>query len=225
MKALSDGQRDVAWRVATALLVPAVGLVAGAVVIGGWWGASAGAVIGAAAAAWLWRQPTGTQRRHARRVAADLPFAIDLVAAALRAGAPPGTAAVLAAEAVGGPVGDRLMVVGRALGLGAPPMEAWAQLASGAVVTAAWAAGDDPALRVARSAQRSGHSGAALAVALTRVADDLRADATTDVESRARIAGVLVVLPLGLCFLPAFVLTGLVPVVVAIVGDMLIRIS
>jgi pilus assembly protein TadC len=62
-------------------------------------------------------------------------------------------------------------------------------------------------------------------VALTRVADDLRADATTDVESRARIAGVLVVLPLGLCFLPAFVLTGLVPVVVAIVGDMLIRIS
>ena len=37
----------------------------------------------------------------------------------------------------------------------------------------------------------------------------------------ARTAGVLVVLPLGLCFLPAFVLAGLVPVVVAVVGDVL----
>jgi hypothetical protein len=29
------------------------------------------------------------------------------------------------------------------------------------------------------------------------------------------------VLPLGLCFLPAFVLTGLVPVIVAVVGGVL----
>jgi hypothetical protein len=34
-------------------------------------------------------------------------------------------------------------------------------------------------------------------------------------------AGVLIVLPLGLCFLPAFVLAGLVPVVVAVLGDVL----
>jgi len=29
------------------------------------------------------------------------------------------------------------------------------------------------------------------------------------------------VLPLGLCFLPAFVLAGLVPVIVAVLGDVL----
>ena len=37
----------------------------------------------------------------------------------------------------------------------------------------------------------------------------------------ARRSGVLIVLPLGLCFLPAFVLAGLVPVVVAVLGDVL----
>ena len=31
----------------------------------------------------------------------------------------------------------------------------------------------------------------------------------------------LIVLPLGLCFLPAFVLAGLVPVIVAVLGDVL----
>jgi pilus assembly protein TadC len=41
------------------------------------------------------------------------------------------------------------------------------------------------------------------------------------VEAAARRAGVLVVLPLGLCFLPAFVFAGLVPVIVAVLGDVL----
>ncbi len=41
------------------------------------------------------------------------------------------------------------------------------------------------------------------------------------VDAAARRAGVLIVLPLGLCFLPAFVLAGLVPVLVAVLGDVL----
>lgn len=40
-------------------------------------------------------------------------------------------------------------------------------------------------------------------------------------EASARRAGVLIVLPLGLCFLPAFILAGLVPVIVAVLGDVL----
>jgi len=40
-------------------------------------------------------------------------------------------------------------------------------------------------------------------------------------DAAARRAGVLIVLPLGLCFLPAFVLAGLVPVIVAVLGDVL----
>ncbi|MEU8614146.1 secretion system protein, partial [Actinoplanes sp. NPDC048791] len=57
--------------------------------------------------------------------------------------------------------------------------------------------------------------------ALTRLADDLRGDRSVAVEAAAHRAGVLIVLPLGLCFLPAFVLAGLVPVVVAVLGDVL----
>jgi hypothetical protein len=60
-----------------------------------------------------------------------------------------------------------------------------------------------------------------MAGALTRLADDLRADRSVAAEAAARRAGVLIVLPLGLCFLPAFLLAGLVPVVVALLGDVL----
>jgi pilus assembly protein TadC len=94
--------------------------------------------------------------------------------------------------------------------LGAPPDEAWAHLAP--------VAGAD---RLIRAAVRSHQSGTALAGALSRVADDLRADRATATEAAARRAGVLIVLPLGLCFLPAFVLAGLVPVIVAVLGDVL----
>jgi pilus assembly protein TadC len=209
-------------RIVVALLMTGVGAAAGSVLVEGGWGAAGGGILGAGAAVWLSRRPTTAQRLEVRRVIADLPFAIDMVASALRSGSPPDAATLMVADAVGGPVGDRLAVVGRALRLGVPPAQAWAQLASAPGTPARTTSLDDGAVRVARAAQRSGHSGAALASALTRVAEDLRADAVLAAEARARTAGVLVVLPLGLCFLPAFVLAGLVPVVIAVLGDMLV---
>lgn len=187
-----------------------LGSVAGIVSIGGWWGGATGVLAGTACAVWLSRQPTPRQRAHQRRFAAELPFTIDLVAAALRAGSTPDSAVRTVAQASGGPVGGCLTRVEQALRAGAAPGDAWAHLGdSGA------------ARRVVRAAQRSGHSGASLGGALARVADDLRTDAVLAAEARARTAGVLVVLPLGLCFLPAFVLTGLVPVIVAVVNGVL----
>jgi hypothetical protein len=56
---------------------------------------------------------------------------------------------------------------------------------------------------------------------LDRQADELRAARTAAAEAAARRVGVLVVLPLALCFLPAFVLAGVVPVIVAVFGDVL----
>ena len=41
------------------------------------------------------------------------------------------------------------------------------------------------------------------------------------VEARAERAGVLVTGPLGLCFLPAFLALGIVPVVVGLAGPLL----
>jgi pilus assembly protein TadC len=188
----------------------ALGGLAGQVAVGHWWGAGGGLLVGLACARWLARQPSRQQRAEQHRFVAELPFAIDLIAAALRAGATPDAAARLVADAVGGPVARHLNRVERALRLGATAGEAWAYLGA-----------SEATARVVRAAQRSGHSGAALAGALAGVAEDLRADVLLRTEARVRTAGVLIVLPLGLCFLPAFVLTGLVPVVAAVVGGVL----
>ncbi len=206
---IPDGRnwRTVArWCVGTA----AAGAGAGLVVASAWWGGAIGIAIGVGCGWWLAHQPTAADRWFRTQFDADLPFAVDLVAAALRAGATPDAALRVVAEAVSGPVGARFSRVEQALRLGIPTAEAWSFL------------GDvDSSIRVARAAQRSGHSGAALAGALVRIADDLRTDSALASEAAARRAGVLVVLPLGLCFLPAFVLTGLVPVIVAVIGGVL----
>jgi pilus assembly protein TadC len=183
-----------------------------AMVTGGWVGLLGGAAAAVASYRWLARHPSGDRSAEQRRIRADLPFAADLLAAALRAGSPPDVAAACVAHAVSGPLSDRLGRVARALRLGAPAAEAWGYL------------GDtEGAQRMARAAVRSQHSGAALAGSLARVAEDLRSDLLVAADAQARRAGVLIVLPLGLCFLPAFVLAGLVPVLVAILGDVLSR--
>jgi Flp pilus assembly protein TadB len=139
--------------------------------------------------------------------AADVPLAAELLAAVLRAGVPVDHAVLAVAEVL--PLGDRMTRVGRALRLGTPTAAAWRHL------------GDLPgAHRLQSAAARSCGSGAALAAALRRVAADLRNDAADRAETRSRRAAVLLVLPLGLCFLPAFVLAGLTPVVIAVVSQL-----
>jgi Flp pilus assembly protein TadB len=176
--------------------------------LGGWSGVVAGAVV--AAGCWWAARRWSTDRRDERQAAADLPIAVDLLAAALRAGAPPARAAEVVGEALGGPLGRRLVRVGTALRLGTRPEEAWGPLTA-----------IPGAERVRRAAVRSADSGAAMTGALGRLAGDLRAARTAHAEAAAQRLGVLVVLPLGLCFLPAFLLTGVVPVVVAVLGDVL----
>jgi pilus assembly protein TadC len=193
------------------------GLVVG-IVVGGPPGFVVGAVAAVGSYRWLAGRPSAEQVALARAVAADLPFAADLLASALRAGAPPDAAAGCAGRALGGPLGARLERVERSLRLGSPADEAWAYLldAGGRDTAATLAAG-----RLVQAAVRSQHSGAALAGSLLRVADDLRGDRLIDADADGRRAGVLIVLPLGLCFLPAFVLAGLVPVIVAVLGGVL----
>jgi len=181
-----------------------------AVLIGRWWAVPLGAAVGFGADWFLRRREPAEVRAARLRAVADLPLGADLLAAALRAGAPVDRAVSAVADALGGPLGERLDRVGRSLRLGADPQEAWAHLSD---VT-----GAD---RLVAAAVRSSDSGGALAGAFTRLADDLRADRAVAAEAAARRAGVLIVLPLGLCFLPAFVLAGLVPVVVAVLGGVL----
>jgi pilus assembly protein TadC len=139
---------------------------------------------------------------------AQLPIAAELLAAALRAGASPDRAATVVGEALGGPVGQRLVGVGRGLRVGLRPAEAWAGLS------------DIPgADRMIRAVVRSADSGAALTSTFERISGDLRVDRDVASEASVHRVAVLSVLPLGLCFLPAFLLTGVVPVVVAVLGD------
>ncbi|MGA5304323.1 type II secretion system F family protein [Nucisporomicrobium flavum] len=190
-----------------------VALTCGAAIlwyVGHWWGIPVAAVVAYGIDRWLKRQEPADVRASRTRAEADLPLAADLLAAALRAGAPVDHAASAVAEALGGPLAERLDRVARSLRLGADPPEAWSHLA-----------GVTGADRLTAAAVRSSASGGALSGACTRLADDLRADRAIAAEAAARRAGVLIVLPLGLCFLPAFLLAGLVPVVVAVLGDVL----
>lgn len=188
-----------------------LGGLATAVVLGGWVGLPAAVAATVGLDVLLRRLEPAAARRLRRRENGDLPVAADLMAAALRAGAPIDRVVGCVAEALGGPLGARLARVGRELRLGSEPADAWQHLS---VVV-----GGE---RLAAAAVRSSRSGAAMAGALARVADDLRADRAAAAEAAARRAGVLVVLPLGLCFLPAFILAGLVPVIVAVLGDVLL---
>ncbi|MDO3683465.1 type II secretion system F family protein [Micromonospora sp. C28ISP2-4] len=199
-----------AWWPDRVRLCAALAGIAVAVIVSGVTGVFLGLLCGVAADRLLRRIEPRAARERRLRETADLPLAADLLAAALRAGAPVDRSVLAVAEALGGPLADRLGRVGRTLRLGGGPGEAWAHLDG---VT-----GAEP---VVAAAVRSSNSGAALARALTRLADDLRAERSTAAEAAARRAGVLIVLPLGLCFLPAFILAGLVPVIVAVLGDVL----
>jgi pilus assembly protein TadC len=119
-------------------------------------------------------------------------------------------AAAEVADTLEGPLGERLARTARSLKLGAEPAEAWAHLAD-----------VDGAARLVVAAVRSSSSGGALAGALGRLSDDLRAARSVAAEARAQRANVLIVLPLGLCFLPAFLLAGLVPVVISLLSGVL----
>lgn len=144
-------------------------------------------------------------RRDRDLLAVQGPVVADLLAATLAAGAPMRTALSAVQSAVDRPAADHLAGVVAALDLGADPIHAWSALA------------DDPALGpVAAAVVRSARTGAPLSSLLTRLADDMRRQRRTVVEIAARSAGVRAVVPLAACFLPAFLLLGVVPVVAAL---------
>ncbi len=73
----------------------------------------------------------------------------------------------------------------------------------------------------ARAARRSAKSGAPLSDIVAELAVRHRAETEDRVAAEIDRAGVLVSGPLGLCFLPAFVCLGIVPVVVGLARDVL----
>ncbi|UPK75506.1 type II secretion system F family protein [Nocardioidaceae bacterium SCSIO 66511] len=166
-----------------------------------------GLVVAGAAALVAYRWVDGLEslgaRRRREQLARDLPVAVDLLVAALSAGRPPGQALAAVANAVGGPLGDDLTAIAARLELGADPMRVWHEMAS------------DPVLGpVGRSFRRASQSGASVTSVLARCVEDLRRRRHTEANRVARSAGVRTAAPLGVCFLPAFIVVGVVPTVV-----------
>ncbi|MFI0423246.1 type II secretion system F family protein [Spongiactinospora sp. 9N601] len=144
------------------------------------------------------------------QIADDLPLAADLMAACLRAGQPMTSAVEATAAAIGGPLGDRLNWVNGQLRLGAAPDYAWS-----------WLLREDATAQLARTMIRAATTGSPVAEALTRLADDATATARAASSAAARRVGVQAVAPLGLCFLPAFVCLGIVPVIAGLAAQVL----
>ncbi|MFE2146497.1 type II secretion system F family protein [Streptomyces sp. NPDC059456] len=193
----------------TAWAGPAGALLAAWVLVGGVVGALAGC--GAAIGVWRWlrraRPPAGVDPQEAER---QLPFAADLLAACLAAGAAPVEAAEAVGESLGGPVGERLALAGAELRLGGEPGAAWGRLA------------EIPGARaLAECLERAARTGAPAAEPVSRLASALREDRVRQAGARAQRAAVLVTAPVGLCFLPAFLAVGVAPVVIGMASGLL----
>jgi pilus assembly protein TadC len=180
----------------------------GFLLIGGLPGLAGGIGIGIAVVVARRRREPGEVRRRQARLIAELPFALDLMVACLRAGQPVSGAVQAAADAMGGPLGERLAWVNGQLRLGARPEVAWSALEA-----------DRPLAALARGMTRAALSGAPVADVLSRLADDARREAHAASIAAARRVGVQAVAPLGLCFLPAFVFLGIIPVVAGLAGQ------
>ncbi|WP_254715937.1 type II secretion system F family protein [Actinomadura sp. WMMB 499] len=138
-------------------------------------------------------------------------MAVDLLAACLRGGMPWHDAVNAVADAIGGPLAEELERVTVQIRLGADPATAWLALT-----------GEPTLAPLARAAVRATSGGATLAPSLARLARDQRRVARGAAAARARAAGIRVLAPLGLCFLPAFILLGVVPAVAGIASTILI---
>ncbi len=145
---------------------------------------------------------TGTSRRRRQRLIMELPQALSLLGAAVGAGLPLRTATRHVAAGQSGPVADDLDRVLAEIELGRPEGEAWRDLRQDPV----WAP-------IAVDLARSVESGTRLAEGLRRHAELARRRRQASIEIVARGVGVRSVLPLMACFVPAFILIGIVPTI------------
>jgi Flp pilus assembly protein TadB len=141
----------------------------------------------------------------ARAAAGQLPLTANLLAACLAAGSSPGRAAEAVGQSVGGPLGERLVRAASELRLGGEPSAVWGRfdVLPGGVT-------------FARCMERAATAGVPAAEPVARFAKELRARRIRAASTRARRVAVLVTAPLGLCFLPAFLVVGVAPVLLGL---------
>ena len=140
----------------------------------------------------------------------DLADTVELLAVCLEAGRSMGEALNVVAAECGAATGAVLSRVTGQLALGVPEPQAWNELADHAV----WGG-------VARDVARSARSGTAVVQMLHLHAEEARVAVHERALERARTAGVRSVVPLMACFLPAFVLVGVLPIIAGLLQGLL----
>lgn len=173
-------------------------------------GAVVGAVLVAAVAAGLGLAAirSGAHPRPRDDDPVDLAAAWTQLAVCLEVGLPVAAAVAAAAEPLDGQTGVELRHVAGLLELGADATQAWVAAQQVRSLAA-----------FARTAGRSAGTGAALARTARAEGERLRSGLGDAAEARAQRAAVLITAPLGLCFLPAFLVLGIAPVVIGLADE------
>lgn len=167
-------------------------------------------LIGASVVALGRLEPARSRARH-QRLVLDLPQALELMSACLAAGMPRRRAtAAVAAAYHDGPVSEDLGKVLTLVELGRSDADAWRGLREHPL----WGGA---ALDLARSVE----NGTMMVDVLLHHAQAARARRRAALEVRAKSAGVRSVLPLMACFLPAFLLLGVIPTVASALANAL----
>jgi pilus assembly protein TadC len=193
-----DGRR-------TRVLALAAGVGTG-LLVGGIGGLLSAAVVTVGGIRLLQRVAEGNPDADRRVLLRELPAACDLLGVCLAAGVPPAGALAAVGAAVPAPLGPALREVAALYRLGAAPRTAWADVPG-------------ELAPLGRVLVRAGESGSAVVPALASLAADGRSAARAGTEAAVRRAGIWVLAPLGLCFLPAFLCLGVVPLILGIAGD------
>ena len=152
-----------------------------------------------------WLEPRSARRRR-QQLITEVPQALELLAACHAAGLPVRTACAAVVQSFDGPVADDLGQVLSLMDLGVADAEAWRTLH------------DHPQLGlVAADLSRSVESGTSTVEGLQHHAAAAREARRGALHVRARAVGVRSVLPMMMCFIPSFMLLGIVPAVVSAV--------
>lgn len=185
-------------------LVALAGGLFGVTVVGGAAGWVVAALIGAAIWTTIGRMEPASIREQREQAARELPHVVQLLAMVLASGASLPDAVRQVSRAFPGPATAALRRCEARLTVGVAPEVVWSELAE-----------QRGFARVGRALARAQASGVPVADVVRRLGVDLAREARAEAEDRARAVGVRAAVPLGLCLLPAFLLIGIVPVVVA----------
>jgi pilus assembly protein TadC len=158
----------------------------------------------------LGRLETGGAAARRAELVSELPTGLDLLAACVASGMPLRSATSAVASAVGGRLGERLASVVSRTAAGFGDGDAWGSLR-----------GDEVLGSVARDLARAADAGTATGALLARHAEAARSAAHAAALARAKAVGVQTIIPVSVCYLPAFFLLGVVPVIAGVLASLL----